>query len=145
MSIKQKSKIVITSDGAEIEVSRMKWKAARSFLRMVAEQLSAMFKEGSLIDALRKAREAQSEGEALNVISTLLDSLPAIITGGVDISSHLIRNCTALSPEQVDNLDMADALAVIGAAMELNADDDLKNSLAGIAVRVTAMLPAKKI
>jgi hypothetical protein len=144
MSIKQKSKIIITTDGAEIEVSRMKWKAARSFLRMVAEQLGAMFKEGSLVDALRKAKEAQTEGEALNVIGAILDSLPNIITGSLDISSHLMRSCTALTPEQIDNLDLPDALAVIAAALELNADDDLKNSLAGIAGRVVALLPAKK-
>lgn len=142
MTIKQKSKIVILADGREIEVQRMTWKAGREFMRMLAAQIQILFKEGQLIDMLRKAQVEESK--SFELISSILETLPNIIASSEEMLAHLTRNTVKMTPADFDQIDLHDALKCVEASIEINLDDELKNSFGSIVRNVARlMLPAR--
>lgn len=120
-SIKQRT-LTIDLDDRKIIVRRMKWQAARAFLKKLAGHLAKL---GTSLD-------------------DILPRLPEIVTSADDLATDLVINSSDLTAEELDQLDSAQAMAVIAAAVELNLGDDLKNSCAGIAAHLAALTPATK-
>jgi hypothetical protein len=120
-TIKQRS-ITIELESRKITVRRMRWAAARTFLKKLAGHIAKL--GTSLNDALAK--------------------LPELIAGADELAVELVVNSTDLAAEDFDKLDVAEAAAVLAAAVELNLGEDLKNSFAGIAANLGALKPATK-
>ena len=118
-TIKQRTRTHITSANSQITIRRMTWKAARDFLKMLAQHVA---KIGGKFDA-----------------ETIMTRLPELITGADVLVDHLLRHSTGLESDKLDALDPADALALIDIALELNTGDDLKKSFAGIAEKIGAL------
>jgi|JFJP01.2.fsa_nt_gi hypothetical protein len=144
MSLKTRSKLVRLGDCTEVEVRTMRLLPARAFIAMLVAQFIATMKEGGLLESLQKFRDNQTEEGGLSLLTSLADALPSIITGSLDMSSHLLRNATELTPKQIDELYIDDALLLLNAALELNVNEELKNSLAGIVRQALVLISAKK-
>ena len=144
-TIKQKTAIVTIEGGpgaAEqtIEVRRMRWKAAREFLRKLAGVVTQLIHDGKL------GQLAAAEGlEKLNLLDVLAGQLPTIVEQSEELIMLLVTQSTSLTAEQFDALDALAASEVLNAALGVNCDDDLKNSWAGIAAKLTALMPAAKV
>jgi hypothetical protein len=144
-TIKQKTATVTIEGGpgaAEqtIEVRRMRWKAAREFLRKLAGVVTQLIHDGKL------GQLAAAEGlEKLNLLDVLAGQLPAIVEQSEELIMLLVTQSTSLTAEQFDALDALAASEVLNAALGVNCDDDLKNSWAGIAAKLTALMPAAKV
>lgn len=121
-TIKQRT-LTLELEGRKIVVRRMKWQAARAFIKKLAAHLSKI--GASLNDALTK--------------------LPELIAGADELAVDLVINSTDLKAEDFDQLDIAEAAAVLNAAVELNLGEELKNSFAGIAANLGALKPATKM
>jgi len=120
-SIKQRE-ITIELDARKVVVRRMRWGAARAFLKKLAQHVANL--GGSLADVLPK--------------------LPELIGTVDELAGDLIINSTDLKKEELDQLDVAQFAALLDAAVELNLGEELKNSFAGIAKNLTALKPATK-
>lgn len=118
-SIKQRE-ITIEVDSQKIIVRRMSWKAARAFLRKLAGHITKM--GGNLADNLQR--------------------IPEIVAGADELAADLMVNSTDLTAEDLDKLDVAQVVAILEAAVELNLGAELKNSLAGIASNLGDLKPA---
>lgn len=119
-TIKQKS-ITLEFDSSKVIVRRMYWKAAKDFLKMLAKHLGGLGTD----------------------LANVLPKLPEVIGSVDELSTFLVVNSTDLSAEDFDKLDLAQAAAVIEAAVELNAGAELKNSFAGIAAALAGLMPAR--
>jgi hypothetical protein len=128
-TIKSKSKTVELESGRRIKVQRMRWKAARGWLRKFGDSMSKMM-SGGLFD--------ENAG-----ISELLKSLPAIIEQSDSLVADLVAASTPLKPEEFDELDTLEASAVIQAAVEVNFDDDLKNCWSGVLKGISTLMGSK--
>lgn len=118
-TIKQKS-LTLEFDATKVIVRRMYWKAAKDFMKLLAKHLG---------------------GLGTN-LADILPRLPEVITSADELAAHLVVNSTDLTAAQFDQLDLAQAMAVIEAAIELNAGAELKNSFAGIAAALGGLMPA---
>lgn len=130
-SIKQKKRSVAV-EGRTIEVRRMRWKAAREFLRKLGAAVAGLIKGGG---------GTGSEGFSIAGVVSLL---PELIAQTDELATHLVINSTDLTAEQFDGLDALEAAEVLRTAVEINLDDEIKNSFAGIAERAAALMPAVK-
>ena len=120
-TIKQR-KITIELESRKIVVHRMKWQAARAFIKKLAAHLSS----------------------AGTNLENALASLPSLITNAEELAVDLVVNSTELKAEQLDELDVAEFAAILAAAVDLNLGDELKNSYAGISGTLTALMPAMR-
>lgn len=118
-TIKQRT-LTLEFDSTKVVVRRMYWKAAKDFLKLIAKHLSGLGAD----------------------LANVLPRLPEIIGSVDELSTFLVVHSTDLSAEALDKLDLAQAAAVIEAAIELNCGDELKNSCAGIAAALAGLVPA---
>ncbi len=137
-TIKQKTAVVQIDGGPgaaarSIEVHRMFWKPAKEFLRMLAEVYAG------LANTIAGASDGRIEG-----LEAMLKQLPEIITQSDTLVTALVTRSTALTPEQLDQLDLLAASETIRTALEVNLDDELKNSFAGIVRTIAGLMPAQK-
>ncbi len=123
-SIKQRS-ITVELESSKIVVRRMKWQAARSFIKKLAAHLVNVTANGTEIAAV-------------------LAKLPELIISADELAVDLVINSSDLKVEDIDKLDVAEFAAVLYAAVDLNLGEDLKNSFAGIAATLGALVPATK-
>jgi hypothetical protein len=121
-TIKQRT-ITIELSGRKVVVRRVKWQAARAFIKKLSEHLAKV---------------------GIN-LSDALTQLPQLIAGAEELATDLVINSTDLKAEDFDQLDIAEAAAVLAAAVELNLGEELKNSFAGIAANLGALKPATKM
>lgn len=128
-TIKQKTVLVTAEDGSRIEVRRMAWKGLRDFLRSLANVVRSIY-QGSTPEQPTWA--------------LILAKLPEIITGSDELVVILCTKSTDLKPDEFDNLDALTASNVLSAAIGVNFDDEVKNSLAGIVGKIAALMPAAK-
>ncbi len=119
MTIKQRT-ITVDCGDRKVVVRRMAWRAAKDFLRLLARHFSTL---------------------GPNVRAILAD-LPKVVAQVDELATHLVVNSSDLSAEDLDALDLVQATGVIAAACELNLGEDLKNSCAGIADNLAAVMPA---
>jgi len=144
MSFKNRSKIVQLGDGSEVEVRTMRLLAARSLVSVVTAQLITVMKQGGILETLQGFRANPTEEGGASMLIAMADSMPSLIAGSMEASSHLLRNATELTPKQIDELYIDDALALISVALELNINEELKNYLAVIVRQGFALVTAKK-
>lgn len=112
--------ITVSTEGRQIIVRRMKWKAARAFLKKLASHVAKI--GGNLADVLPR--------------------LPEVVANVEELATELIVNSTSLSAEELDELDLVEGAQVLAAAVALNLGEDLKNSFAGIVGTLAAIMPA---
>lgn len=121
-TIKQKTiQVPLDDSSSTVTVRRMYWKAAREFLKMLAQHVGKL----GVTDA-----------------SAMMQKLPEVIASADELATFLILNSTDLKPEQLDALDIVQAATILQHAIELNAGDELKNSFAGIAAALARIMPA---
>jgi hypothetical protein len=125
MTIKQKTTFIEIEGGKRIEVRRMRWRAMRDFLR----------KLGAIVATFKKS----SPDEKLGAV--IFARLPELVEGSDELITLLCTESTGLSLDDFGNLDALSASAVLAAALEINCDDEIKNSLAGIAKSVAGLIP----
>ncbi len=136
-TIKQRTAPFTLADGTAIVVRRMPWKAACAFIMKLGAHLSGI--AGDYYATLR----AQTAGTlAPDFIGAILPKLPDLIGNSEELAAYLIEHSTGLPRDQVDKLDLGDALAIIDLALGLNTGADLKNSCAGIGAKLAALMPA---
>lgn len=131
-TIKQRIKGVPVTSGPNprtVEVRRMVWKPAKEFFRALTrsylEFLAAM-------------------GVAAHVTpETLVARLTAVIGNSEELITLLLTRASNLSTDEVDALEIGDVLRLIDTALEINLDEETKNSFAGIVAKVSAFLPAR--
>jgi hypothetical protein len=131
-TIKQKTALVKFEGAPHIEVRRMRWKATRQFLKLFGNAYT---------DFIKGAMEGGLEE---NQKLAILAQLPNLIAQSEVLSTYLVTNATDLTAEQLDALDGLLATEVLRVALEINLDDEIKNSFAGIGAAIVAMMPAKK-
>jgi len=133
-SISQRTVDVETTFG-RITVRRLPWKKTLLFLKTLAGNFTLVQ------DLLRSARGAADEPSAdkLNLVALLLPKLPDVVLGVEGLADLLLQHAAGIERERIESLDTVDALRLIEAALEVNLDDDLKNSCAGIAGRLGVM------
>jgi len=123
-TIKQRL-ITLEFDDRKVIVRRMKWQSARSFIKKLAAHLVNLTASGT-------------------EISALLPKLPELIVGADDLAVDLVINSSDLKADDINGLDVAEFAGVLQAAIELNLGEELKNSFAGIAATMGALIPAMK-
>lgn len=134
-SIKQKSVIVEVEADAEgkgarkITVRRMPWKYQRDFLKAFAKAVQAIL-------------QGKKEG-GLTIGQIVLDRLADIVGQSDELVTILCTGSTGLSLDEFDQLDGLVASEVLRQAIDVNFDEELKNSFAGIAVALAALMPAE--
>ncbi len=119
-TIKQKF-VTIEFDNRKVVVRRMYWKAAKSFMKMLAAHVSKL--------GVTNAAE-------------ILPKLSEVIVSTDELLTFLVVNSSDITAEDLENLDLAQAAALVHVALEVNAGDELKNSFAGIAAALAGLLPA---
>ena len=130
-TIKQKTVSVSVGDGQSVEVRRMKWKAAREFLKKLAAAASTIAPK---ITDIKEGDPAKR----LNFVTIL----PQLLTHSEEISAHVFKHSTDLTAEQSDELALDDALRVVMASLMLNFyDEELKNFFAGIGQNLVGNSP----
>jgi hypothetical protein len=122
-TIKQRSKSVrIGIEGERtIEVRRLTWKPASEFIKQIVGVVAAFMAAGNSGDAAFK-------------------QIATIVVGSDDLIRVLLTGATELKPEDIDALDYGDVLRLIDAAIEINLDEETKNSSAGIVEKVKAFV-----
>jgi hypothetical protein len=110
----------------------MRWKATRQFLKLFGNAYTDFIKG------------AMSSGLAENQKLAIVSQLPELIAQSDVLSAFLVTSATDLTAEQLDALDGLVASEVLRVALEVNLDDEIKNSFAGIGAAVAALMPAKK-
>lgn len=118
-TIKQRTVVVTLADGRQIEVRRMRWKAARDFLQKLAKHI------GSLGLSL--------EG--------VMDKLPALVSSAGELVDELLAASTDLTRDDIAGLDWLDVPRLVEPALALNLGPELKNSWAGILKSLAALVP----
>jgi hypothetical protein len=135
-TVKQKQAIVTVEpaeSGAEarrIIVHRMTWKAQRAFLRKLADVVT---------DILR-VKKGERE---VKLQDLFLGNLASLVASSDELISILCLGSTGMKLEEFDALESTVALEVLKVAMELNFDDETKNSFAGIRESLAALMPAE--
>jgi hypothetical protein len=122
MSIKSKYETVTLSDGATVTVTRMKWKDARTFLRLLAEQ--AAFSQ-------------------ITSLADLFASLPRLLEASEALATHLLQASTSYSPEAFDLMDSLDVLDILSAALRITLSPEVKKSCVGIKETVSGAIPTQ--
>lgn len=130
-TIKQKSGVVeIEGEGGRrIVVHRMPWKAQREFLKKFA----------IAVQGILAARTA----EAVDMMPAIMGRLPEIVSQSDELLNVLCLGSTGLTLDEFDGLDSLAATEVIRLSLEINFDDELKNSFAGIVGTLAALMPAQ--
>lgn len=132
-TIKQRTVTLQMEGGSAITVRRLRWKAAKAFLRMLADTLGQLYKGGGL-----------SLAEPGSAPAAFADRIPELIAQSEELTQFLIQNSTDLNAEQIDALDALAASEVLRAALEVNLDEELKKCWAGIAAVVAGLMPGSK-
>lgn len=130
-TIKQRRIEVTLDEGRKVVVRRMRWKAAREFMRALSRQIKA-------VGMLEKARD----GQVSIGLEFLLAKVEELIKGSEDLVALLVGSTTDLQPEQIDDLDLLELGEVIAAAIELNLGADLKNCWTGIGQKIGGLVGA---
>jgi hypothetical protein len=128
-TIKQKVVRVEIGPDNYVEVHRMRWKAMRSFIKSLGALMAKAY--GS----------APKEGGP-GVISLLLSRLPEVIEASEGLTVILIEGSTELAAAQFDDLEAIAAAKILKAVIDLNMDDETKNSFAGVGDSLRALMPA---
>lgn len=143
-TIKQKTKTVNREEGAPIVVRRMRWKAARAVMKAIG-RAAAELKQNDQFGKDLAAAMSQSEGDLLafgaSCGSVVLSAAPVIINSSDSVVELLVTSTTDLDAAAFDDLDMHVAAEVISAAVELNFDEELKNSFGGLRRAAEALMP----
>lgn len=140
-TIKQKIITIEIEGGSTITVRRMSWRDARDFLRCLVDTLKGLSASGQLKQLMEAKTSDVPTSQLLEQLGPVIES---VISGSIDLVTMIARAATNLSAEEFDKLDSLSAAAVVTAAIEINADEELKNSLAGIAGAVARLMPAPK-
>lgn len=129
-TIKQK-KVTIEIEGFRaVEVRRMRWKSMREFLRKLAEIVSKVAANASQDQSLR---------------ALVLGKLPEIISGSDELVSFLCVESSDVTIAELNELDALAVSAVLGAALSVNCDEEIKNCWGGIVANLGAVMsPAPK-
>ena len=136
-TIKQRSRAFALADNTGITIRRMAWKPACEFIKKLGAHL------GGIAGEFLAASRAQAPGTiAPDFVAAIVPKLSELVANSEELASHLIEHSTGMTREQVDALDLGDALEIINLALELNTGDDLKNSCAGIGAKLAALMPA---
>ena len=135
-TIKQKTAIVELEavngqGGRRIVVHRMNWRAQRDFLKKLAVA----------VQALLAARAAAPEREA-SLAQLVLSRLTELVAQSDELVNVLCLGSTGLSLDEFDALDSLAAAELLRLSLELNFDDELKNSFAGIVATLAGLMPA---
>lgn len=142
MSTITQSEVTVTpAEGAKIKVRRMRWKATKKFLRLFAESVKTLNKEGKL-EAIFESVKGKSISD--NTVQNLLAILSELVTSIEELATHIAANSTMLTEEQFDELDTVDALEVLQEALKINFDEQLKKSLAGTGEALKLLFAAKE-
>lgn len=120
-TIKQR-RITVPTDGGDVVVRRMRWKASREFMLALASQIRAV----GLIGRVD--------------LTVLLAKVEELIKSTERLVEMLVSSTTDLEPAQIDDLDLLELAQVIDVAIELNLGDDLKNCWTGIGRRIRALM-----
>jgi hypothetical protein len=139
-TIKQKTAVVEIEGGPRFELHRMRWKPTKEFLRKLAAVVTQLIREGRL----GQLSAADGTGK-LSFLDALAAQIPAIIEQSEELVTLLVTQSTDLTPEKFDELDALAASELLSAALEVNCDQELKNSWAGIVAKVAALLPAPTV
>jgi hypothetical protein len=126
-TIKQKSAFVEIDGGKRIEVRRLRWRAMRDFLRVLAKVVTAVYPS-------TPPAPGSSWGAAL------FSKIPELVAGSDELVTILCTGSTNLTAEEFADLDGLVACEVIRASLAVNCDEEIKNSLAGIVGAVSGLM-----
>ncbi|WP_221029896.1 hypothetical protein [Actomonas aquatica] len=121
------------SVGRQISVNRLPWRRATELLKKLSAHI------GKFSDLVKKPADGQP---ATFDVEGVLPRLVDLITSVEELGDFLLEHATDLQAAEAEKLDLVDAGAVLSAACELNLGEDLKNSFAGIAASLSALVPA---
>ena len=99
-----------------LTVKRLPWKAAKAFYAHLAQQVA-----GFLV----------GKGPV-----SVFEILPRLVLDSAGLVEELLAGATDLSTDELQALDYGDVLALANAALEVNLDDEIKNSCAGVVAKV---------
>jgi hypothetical protein len=140
MSIKQKEKIVILDDGRRVTVSRMPWRKASEFHAMFSKARREVLEKGNLLSAITKASEAQNDTpEQISAGVDVMCAMDAMVPEMMPVYSFLAYNSTALPSSDIDAMCSDDVLSIVRASLELELNEDVKNSLGGLGLCVVGL------
>lgn len=120
-----KSNTLTLSDGRQISIGRLKFKAAREFLKKFATIAATLSDDGKLT-----AESATSH------FAAILPRIPDLIASSDELLAILVTNSAPLSREELDELDTLDALNLISACLEANWDVDTRTGFSGFMERI---------
>lgn len=115
-SILAPDKEVTLANGSKVTVRELTWKQTKTLVDEAGEQVALILASGSAMKS------------GLRMCGELSDSL--------------IKRCTDLDQEAIDNLTLADVLRLTDAATELNLRPDVIDLGKALAGRVRVILPA---
>jgi len=127
-TIKQKSAFVEIEGGKRIEVRRMRWRSMRDFLRALAKVILSIYPAIPGVDRP-------------GIAAAIFTKLPEVVSGSDELVTILCTASTDLSLDDFAELDALSACEILRASLEINCDDEIKNSLAGIAGAVAGLMP----
>lgn len=145
-TIKQRSRTVSIRDATgtrSIHARRMRWKAAKTFYADLAKVVAALFTPRSNSSEFKVP--SSESGPTRNPepgTQNFWSLLPSIVQESDQLVAQLLTNTTDLSADELDSLDYGDVLALLEAALEVNLDDEIKNSCAGVVARIRAFYAA---
>lgn len=132
MTIKQRTTpVAITTATGErtITVRRLAWKPAKEFFRELTKVLAALWGDRADDAAAKKSFFAL---------------LPQLVLDSEQLITLLLTGSTDLKPEELDQLDWGDVIALVHGALEVNADDEIKNSFAGVMGKLVGFVASTK-
>lgn len=141
-SIKQRFGVV-TIEPAEpggelrkIVVRRMPWSAQRALHRQIANIIR---------DAVSNRAPAEKTEDVRGVLtSAIMLRLPEVVASSDEMLDTLILGSTEMKLDEFQRLDSLVALEVIRVSLEINFDEELKNSFAAIVNNLAGLMVAPK-
>jgi hypothetical protein len=142
-TIKQRSKdvtILSTTGERVIRVRRLTWKPASVFIKEVIGVASALW--GNSAPKPEKTDDKQADQPS--AAASFYSKLPGVVAQSEELITTLVTNTTEISATELATLDWGDVLALVNAGLEINLDDEIKNSLTGILSKIEALLGEAK-
>ena len=135
-TITQKSIPTVTlASGKKISARRMLWARSKELLKLIprhVNEFAPLFmgeRDGVVVFSL----------ESTAIIPRLVE----MVASAEDLADFILVNGTDITEEQLnDEITLHDALSLIGAALEINVGNDLKNSCAGIGKTLSGLVSA---
>lgn len=127
---------VTTPAGRKVKARRMAWGRAKELLKLIPKHLNEYA-------PLFFSKDA--EGGAVSIkVDVLIPRLVEMIGSVEELADFVLEHGTDVTPEELaSEITLHDALALIGAALEINMGADLKNSCASIAKTLSGLVSAQ--